>query len=390
MIADMNPQKKTLFIAKTDLNTDGRILSQIDILSKAFPEITIDFILLEDRPTTISLNSKVKLDVVRNTFRHNRFLRIFSFFEFTFKALLKLIRLRPNFVHVHDISVIFPVLVYKWLFNPKIIIYDDHELPGNSGSLFLKSMYSLERKFIRIVNKIITPSPERKNYIVNQLNIAESKIKIFLNLPYLEIGSKKNTTDKVRLNQTEKEALTKLNQAIDNSQKIVLHQGKLSKTRCGDKLASICRKMPADISMAFLGISAQELDHFVSTYNLTNNNLILLGKVNNYNLGRYWSLADATVIMYTTEDLNNRLCSPNRFYLALNASIPIFVNSDNPTLRNLIESYDCGYDIQEIFNGSNNQIPEKPYPSDLLNNIVEEQKAKFIELYRNCFETLEI
>lgn len=51
---------KTIFLAKTDLNTDGRILNQIKILEQSLPEIMIDFILLPDKPVIFDPGENVK------------------------------------------------------------------------------------------------------------------------------------------------------------------------------------------------------------------------------------------------------------------------------------------------------------------------------------------
>lgn len=78
-----------LFIAKTDLNTDGRILNQLNILKQHFGNVQVDFILLPDQKTTIQLGENVNLIELNTFFRNNIYLRFFYGNTVFFEGILE-------------------------------------------------------------------------------------------------------------------------------------------------------------------------------------------------------------------------------------------------------------------------------------------------------------
>ncbi len=60
---------KIVFIAKTDINTDGRILNELRILKEWNKDLEVDLILFPDKKVTISFDDSVKLHQINGTFK---------------------------------------------------------------------------------------------------------------------------------------------------------------------------------------------------------------------------------------------------------------------------------------------------------------------------------
>ena len=156
--------KKILFIAKTNLNTDGRILNQIKILQKHFPDSKIHFILFPDAPLTIDLGKNIEVYSIQTITRHNKFLKIFTIIEFTLKALCLLFKLKPNILHVEDTSAVLPAFIYRKIKGKSFsLIYDDHEMPNENESWDKKMYQFLEQNKARF-------STVTKKYRTSQLH----------------------------------------------------------------------------------------------------------------------------------------------------------------------------------------------------------------------------
>ncbi|MDP1860652.1 MAG: glycosyltransferase, partial [Gemmatimonadaceae bacterium] len=98
--------------------------------------------------------------------------------------------------------------------------------------------------------------------------------------------------------------------------------------------------------------------------------VFITGWVNPEKFIEFMDSAIASLVFYENLDLNHWLCAPNRFYNALLRAIPI-ISGPNPTMSNIIKSYNCGIVCQE--NGGD---PEEIYLA--INRIMNEQ-----DLYRN-------
>lgn len=133
----MGERKNVLFIAKTNLNNDGRILNQIKILQDHFNEnLEIDFILLPDKPLEVSLGDNVNIYNINTSFRNSSIMRFLTVFEFTWKVLKLLFKIDPPMIHVQDMAVVLPVYLYRLIRGTNFkLIYDDHELPNENEPL---------------------------------------------------------------------------------------------------------------------------------------------------------------------------------------------------------------------------------------------------------------
>jgi len=55
--------------------------------------------------------------------------------------------------------------------------------------------------------------------------------------------------------------------------------------------------------------------------------------------------AEASIIFYTTNNENSRLCAPNRLYQAICRSVPVIVGH-NPPMKNIVSELNCGVVIE--------------------------------------------
>ena len=169
-----------VFIAKTNINTDGRILNQLRILKEWNTELEVDLILFPDKKVTISFDDTVKLHQINGTFRHSPFLRVFTVLEFTFKAFRLLNKLKPRIVHAQDSAILLPVLLYRVL-NPKkfYLIYDDHEVPNKNESYLKKILDASENFLIKKSDAVIMANKERMLHLKKKLHLTNNNILLF-------------------------------------------------------------------------------------------------------------------------------------------------------------------------------------------------------------------
>lgn len=335
--------KSILFIAKTDLNTDGRILNELRILGETYPNEVIDFILLPDKPYRLTIKN-LRVFSVRCMLRNNRFLRPFTAMEFSIKALLQLFKLSPEIIHIQDSSVIFPVYIYRLIKRKKpVIIYDDHEIPNDFKKSGLRGInLTLEHQMLRVADTVIFANAERQQYLKNMLKLSNHTT-YFLNLPYYDEMLQTSSLPQNICNKLEM-----LDDAIAYGTNYIMHQGVIKEERGAQKLADFSRKLAPNYKILLLGGSRESYKSFVEKFNIDQTAFEFVGTVDYFYLSEFWNRCLASIVLYLPDLLNNRLCAPNRFYLSLQKGLPVIVNRDNPVLSNFIEQYHCGFYIEDL------------------------------------------
>lgn len=333
---------KVIFIAKTDLNVDGRVLNQIRILKEELNDnIKIDFILFPDRPFNNGYKDLFDLHLINTHFRSNRVLRLLTVIEFTLKSLYKIIKISPSILHVQDSSVIIPGILYKLVRRKKIVvIYDDHELPNENSSFSKKIFDKLEVLFMRMSNFVLFANSERMEYVQKKFEL-KTPTDYFLNLPYYPDPSE-------TLTEQEKEIIAEIDELRLTGINFFIHQGVINIDRGEEKLALFASILSPTYKIMIIGPSEQAFDLFVRRYRLDRNCFHFVGKVRYNVLPHFWARGFASIVMYLPTFINNRLCAPNRFFISIDLGLPVFVNNDNPVLVKLIDNFKCGYEIESI------------------------------------------
>lgn len=369
---------KIAVIAKTNLNTDGRILNELKIIKDYFQDkIIIDFILMPDKPLHISIDSVSKIHIINTRIRNSKILRPFTVLDFAYQTIVKLKKIKPEIIHVQDVMVALPILLYKrYVDSSVVVIYDDHELPNENESIYLKINQRFENKLMSLSNSIITANEERLDYLSqNNPRFNTSKAIYFLNLPYFEtvlLESSLTINKSIELNLIKKK----------NNFKYIMHQGIIEEERGRKKLAEFSRIMPENYKILILGVSKEYFEKFLNEFDLLKESFIFIGIVPYSDLSEYWSLADASIVMYLPTYINNRLCAPNRLYISFLNCIPIIVNKDNPVLSNFISKYNCGIYIEALSKDNlESELRRISYSNIEIDDLKRIETLKLIDLY---------
>lgn len=374
--------KKIIFIAKTDLNNDGRILNQIKILQNHLKEnLNLHFILLPDKAFKGQLGLGVFLYSLHISIRNSPLLRMFTVVEFTIKAFRKLVELKPEIIHIQDYEVVLPVYIYKKFYKKNVvIIFDDHEMPNENESLQGKILQYFERKLMKVSNYVIYANQERQEIVDKQLQITESSY--FLNLPYFEqksihADSKIDEKYRVKLNQ--------LSFLKKDGFRLIMHQGLIAVERGRKNLANFSKLNFANTKIVIVGISEVEFNTYINEFSLNRDNFYFVGSVPYAILVEFWKLMDATIIMYLPTFINNRLCAPNRYFIALMYNIPTIVNKDNPVLFNFTEKYHSGFYIEDIISPI---ALENVFNHSYSTQVLEDMKKREIKKFEILYDTI--
>jgi len=369
---------KVVFIAKTDLNTDGRILNQIKIIEQSLPEIMIDFILLPDKPLKINTGKYVKVHSINTLIRHNKYLRFLTTMEFIFKSLVLMLRLKPQVVHAQDSAVAIPVLIYRLIKSKSFkLIYDDHEMPSENASFNNRIFHSFENILMKKSDYVIFANKERMDILKERKNL-KNKCIYFLNLPYFENETKALSC----LDEKTKIKLSELDGLIHRGYKFIIHQGSLHIERGREKLARFSRIVAPNFKILLLGGDKKDFDKFIDEYDLETKDFYFIGSVNYLILPVFWERGIASIVMYLPTYINNKLCAPNRLYISLQKNLPIIVNKDNPVLSNFIKEYHCGVYIEDITKENFNDKIDIQIDSVFLNSLKTNQIESFIDVYQ--------
>lgn len=371
--------ERIVFVAKTNLNTDGRILNQLNILNQARSSWIIDFVLFPDKKTEIALSNQIRVHEVKGAFRGSRLLRPLTVIEWTIKCLNILFRINPTIIHAQDSATVLPVLIFKILKRNKVfVIYDDHELPNEDEPISKKWIDKIEVSLIRKADKVIFANEERLNYLKEQLDLDESKLLYFLNLSYLD------PDEALPLNKYLKDLLSQIDQQRQNGTKFIIHQGPLKRERGRQLLADFSKNLSHPFKILLLGGTVDDFENFTQENHLDKTKFCFVGTVSYEALPLFWQRGFASVVLYLPKLLNNRLCAPNRLYLALEHYLPVLVNRDNPVLANFVREFNAGFFIEDFMAGdvealdefSNHQLKEN------LNRLKDDQIAMFLNCYK--------
>jgi hypothetical protein len=370
--------KKVVFVAKTNLNNDGRILNELKILKDYYvDQFSFDFILMPDKPLTIEIPEITNLYILDSRIRNNKFLRAFTVFDFTIQCIKKLKQIKPDIIHAQDTAITLPILLYKKYVDSKVVvIYDDHEVPNENEGVSIRLFQYFENKVMQLAQKIITANKERLLYLdESNSNFDIVKAEYFLNLPDFEDV---NLSKEFTLPETIK--LLKLKKKANH--KYIMHQGIIEVERGREKLADFSKSLDEVSKILIVGVSQEYFNDFLAEYMLDSEKFIFVGSVPYFELAEYWRLADASIVMYLPTYLNNKLCAPNRLYISFLNAIPIIVNKNNPVLNNFIEENTCGLFIEDLNKENIGNIWTIKYTSDKIEWLKTHEKSKLIDIYK--------
>lgn len=337
---------KIAILVKTSLQFDGRVISQIDNLTKKFSNTEFKIFLLSDAHYDIKFNNNCKVDEITLSTRYlpkNLFIQFFKMIEFGLKSYLKIKIFNPDVLHVHDDTAMIGGLFYKTFHPNKKIIYDDHELKYIRPKSFSDSLFFLMEKYMyKISDLVIVANPERKR--LASIIYKVKGIVVHENYFY-------NNYIKEEMNKNLIELKNKINKIQQQQNKIILHQGQVNKNRGSEILIKLSNNTPNNFNILFIGISINSYEEFLKKIHKSKrNNFIFGGFIDYKHISEVYKIIDYSLIIYKPYDLNNKYCAPNRVYLAYYFGKPIIVNEDNPVLNSFVKKSGSGEVINEYSN----------------------------------------
>ncbi len=255
--------------------------------------------------------------------------------EVNFWLLGDIVRFRPRIVWIHDPDMIVLVVLSLVLRSMRIVdkvVWDQHELPNyvhnKIGRWLLKSALSR-------IDALIVTNSQRRDYLLTELEVNPKETYIV-----------ENYSDRSMIEQS-------VEGLPDNASKwlagdaYVLAQGGGRPDRYHSQLVSACESV--GIKVIVIGNVAGE--KIASKY------VYYTGQIPQSDIVAYIDHCLASVVLYESNSLNTKYCSPNRLFQALGRKKPVLVGR-NPPMVEVIQETGAGVvldtdgcDVKDLVNG---------------------------------------
>lgn len=314
-----------------------------------------------------SINLKVKLG--------SRIKKFFLLPIFLYKSLLKLIKIRPDIIHVGLIDMLLIATIYKTFFNNKVkIIYEIGDLP----------------KFI--INKHAGIKEILRNFIVYlEKKLTKGIDLLILTSPYFWDEYYKKFVEKEKYlyiaNAPSKELFGKFKKKNLGGRIVIGYVGFVRYKKQILNLIDAVRKYKDtfEIYIAGEGPDAKEIRQYITDTN--SEDFITMTGPYNYNedILNIYSKLDIVYSVYDTSFENVKLALPNKLYEAIVCELPMIV-AKNTQLEKFVLDYKIGYSVddQEVEDLENllKSIRENPMGLEENSQIsLEIKNANFVEEY---------
>jgi len=326
-------------IVQNDFVNDSRIIKEANALGENGFEVNVLALhndgLKEVEKFQFFLVKRIKL-ATRSKLGKNKFSQAFKFWEFKQKCLKEAIKFKPDFVHCHDVYTL-PIgerIIGKLGKENIKLIYDSHELwsqASNNITMPKSLLYiqnSIEKKVIKKCDSIITVSPSIVKYLKKVYNLQKSPI-LIRNIPFLYKNVKK-------------EKLFHKQFKLDETKKILIYQGVISKGRGIEKLIEAMKSVDEKIVFVVLGNGSmvESYKKYVKELNLENR-VYFHPAVSPDVLVKYTASADLGVSMIKNICLSYYYSLPNKMFEYIQAEIPVLC-SNYPDMEDIVTNYRVG------------------------------------------------
>jgi glycosyltransferase involved in cell wall biosynthesis len=238
-------------------------------------------------------------------------------------------------VIAEDFFVSFPGWLSAKLCGARLV-YDAHELiipdPGSAMSKRDRFWYRLEQWTVRRVHLVIAANEERACLMAEHYQLKQVPV-VMRNIPSRkELGSEGDNVLKRFPGLTRRTP----------DEVLVLYQGDVSLSRGIDRFVEAMEYLPPQFRLVVVG-DGPDLDRLKEQAKALEQDgrFTSLGRVPHRLLPAITRLADVGIITYPFQGLNNIYCSPNKIFEYAQAGLPV-VSTNQPPLRNYVESYDIG------------------------------------------------
>lgn len=379
-----------LHLTHTDINSDSRILKELESLSKNKKvRITALGVHMNEENKKYKKIEHVKIYSINLNSRKLIFLPAFikhslSVIELTLKMIFNSFKAKPSIIHCHD-TLVLPLGVLVKLFTGSKLIYDAHELESNRNGLsntLGKMTFFVEKLLWRFIDKIIVVSPSISDWY--QKNIGIKSTEIIMNSPILSENNFDIKNDKLYFRN-------KFN--IPDSSKIFLYIGILSEGRGIDLLIEAFKKIDLSSHLIFLGYG--EFKNRLVELSKEHDNIHVHDAVPHNEVVSIAKSADVGLCFIQNVSLSDYYCLPNKLFEYAFAEIPVLA-SNFPDISMVVEKYNIGkcsdLNSESIYNAIKEfeQIEELPRinASDLYDLSWSAQEEKLVKMYKDLIESI--
>ena len=379
-----------LHLTHTDINSDSRILKELESLSKNKKvRITALGVHMNEENKKYKKIEHVKIYSINLNSRKLIFLPAFikhslSVIELTLKMIFNSFKAKPSIIHCHD-TLVLPLGVLVKLFTGSKLIYDAHELESNRNGLsntLGKMTFFVEKLLWRFIDKIIVVSPSISDWY--QKNIGIKSTEIIMNSPILSENNFDIKNDKLYFRN-------KFN--IPDSSKIFLYIGILSEGRGIDLLIEAFKKIDLSSHLIFLGYG--EFKNRLVELSKEHDNIHVHDAVPHNEVVSIAKSADVGLCFIQNVSLSDYYCLPNKLFEYAFAEIPVLA-SNFPDISMVVEKYNIGkcsdLNSESIYNSIKEfeQIEELPRinASDLYDLSWSAQEEKLVKMYEDLIKSI--
>jgi glycosyltransferase involved in cell wall biosynthesis len=323
-----------LHLTHTDINSDSRILKEINSLNNANKEYIVSGIgvVLNEELHKTKQNNSINIQSIdlktRNWVSVPTALRhIFSLIELTFKMILKIIKLKPEVIHCHD-TLVLPLGAIVKIYTGAKLIYDAHELESEKNGLTKtlgRMTLFVEKILWKSIDALIVVSPSIDSWY--EENIGNKYTEIILNSPEFKDSE---DIDKMYLRKKF---------SIPYDSKIYIYIGILAAGRGIDLIIDSFINLNNKIHLVFLGYG--EYRDKLIKLSLQYSHIHLHDSVPHEDVVSIAKSADVGLCLIENISLSDFFCLPNKLFEYAFSEIPVLA-SNFPDISKVVQQYNLG------------------------------------------------
>jgi glycosyltransferase involved in cell wall biosynthesis len=237
----------------------------------------------------------------------------------------------PTAVHAHDLDTAWPAMqIAERLGVP--LVYDAHELYTERSTIVSwrkRVLERIERRMLRVADLVLSASPERADIMLSKYGVDRAI------LPILNIPPAASWVD------GPSDAALAARAGIPQ-RRLLIYQGGIDPRRGLEAILEAVPSLPHDVGLVLLGNdpSNERLKRLVSTA-VASGRVYRWPAVEPAEIPAWVAAADAGIVTYMPDSLNNTYCAPNKLYDYAAAGVAI-LGADLPPVRDALTATGTG------------------------------------------------